>query len=263
MDIRLRNNVRERGLPAAQPMVFAHGFGCDQSMWSEVAPAFASSFRVVLFDHLGAGASDLDAYDSAKYGTLQGYADDVVEICRALALERVVFIGHSVSAMIGVLAARAAPELFEKLVLIGPSPRYTNDGDYIGGFDEADIDELLASLDDNYLGWSSSMAPVMMGNPERPELGMRLTESFCRTDPAIAKEFATVTFRSDNRSDLGGVRVPTLILQCSSDPIAPREVGDFVHRSIPNSTLVALRATGHCPNVSAPDEVVEAIRSFV
>jgi sigma-B regulation protein RsbQ len=263
MDIRLRNNVRELGLPTAQPLVFAHGFGCDQSMWDGVAPRFASSFRVVLFDHVGAGGSDVAAYDSAKYGTLQGYADDVVEICRALGLERVVFVGHSVSAMIGVLAAAAAPELIEKLVLVAPSPRYTNDGDYFGGFDEGDIDELLASLDDNYLGWSSSMGPVIMGNPERPELGTRLTESFCRTDPAIAKEFATVTFRSDNRDDLRGVDVPTLILQCSRDPIAPSEVGDFVHRSIPNSTLVALRATGHCPNVSAPDEVVDAIRAFV
>jgi len=263
MDIRLRNNVRELGLPTAQPLVFVHGFGCDQSMWDGVAPRFASSFRVVLFDHVGAGGSDLGAYDSAKYGTLQGYADDVVEICRALGLERVVFVGHSVSAMIGVLAAAAAPELIEKLVLVAPSPRYTNDGDYTGGFDEADIDELLASLDDNYLGWSSSMGPVVMGNPERPELGIRLTESFCRTDPAIAKEFATVTFRSDNRDDLREVQVPTLILQCSRDPIAPSEVGDFVHRSIPNSTLVALRATGHCPNVSAPDEVVDAIWAFV
>ena len=263
MDIRLRNNVRELGLLTGQPMVFAHGFGCDQAMWDEVVPAFASSFRVVLFDHVGAGGSDLAAYDSGKYGTLEGYADDVVEICCALGIERVVFVGHSVSAMIGVLAAASAPELFAKLVLVGPSPRYTNDGDYVGGFDDADIDELLSSLDDNYLGWSSAMGPVIMGNPERPELGVRLTESFCRTDPAIAKEFATVTFRSDNRDDLHGVRVPTLILQCSHDPIAPSEVGDFVHRSIPGSTLVVLRATGHCPNVSAPAEVVEAIRSFV
>jgi sigma-B regulation protein RsbQ len=263
MEIRLRNNVREFGPLTAQPMVFAHGFGCDQSMWSEVAPAFASSFRIVLFDHVGAGGSDLAVYDSVKYGTLQGYADDVVEICSGLGLERIIFVGHSVSSMIGVLAAAAAPELIEKLVLVGPSPRYTDDGDYVGGFNEADIDELLASLDDNYLGWSSSMAPVIMGNPERPELGIRLTESFCRTDPAIAREFATVTFRSDNRDDLRRVAVPTLILQCSNDPIAPSEVGDFVHRNIPDSTLVALRATGHCPNVSAPDEVVAAIRSFV
>jgi sigma-B regulation protein RsbQ len=263
MDIRLRNNVREQGLPAAQPMLFAHGFGCDQSMWNEVAPAFDSGFRVVLFDHVGAGGSDLAAYDSDKYGTLQGYADDVVEICCALELEHVVFVGHSVSAMIGVLAAATAPELIEKLVLVGPSPRYTNDGDYVGGFDEADIDELLTSLDDNYLGWASSMGPVIMGNSERPELGTRLTESFCRTDPEIAKEFATVTFRSDNRKDLRGVQVPTLILQCSNDPIAPNEVGEFVQRSIPQSTLVVLRATGHCPNVSAPGEVVDAIGAFV
>jgi sigma-B regulation protein RsbQ len=263
MDVRSRNNVREFGPPLGQPMVFAHGFGCDQSMWLEVASAFVPSFRVVLFDHVGAGNSDLAAYDSVKYGSLQGYADDVVEICSALGLERIIFVGHSVAAMIGVLAAAAAPDLIEKLVLVGPSPRYTNDGDYVGGFEWADIEELLSSLDDNYLGWSSSMAPVIMGNPERPELGARLTDSFCRTDPAIAKEFAAVTFRSDNREDLRGVRVPALILQCSHDPIAPREVGDFVHRMIPGSALVVLSATGHCPNVSAPAEVVDAIRSFV
>ena len=232
-------------------------------MWDGVAPAFASSFRVVLFDHVGAGGSDLSAYDRLKYGTLQGYADDVVEMCRALGLERSVFVGHSVSSMIGVLAAAAAPELFDRLVLVGPSPRYTNDGDYLGGFSEADIDELLSSLDDNYLGWSSTMAPVIMGNPERPELGHRLTESFCRTDPAIARDFARVTFRSDNREDLPRVRAPTMILQCSRDLIAPIEVGEYVQANIPGSTLVVLRATGHCPNVSAPDEVVDAIRSFV
>lgn len=263
MDVRTRHNIRELGRPAGQPIVFAHGFGCDQSMWSDVAPAFASAYRVVLFDHVGAGGSDLSAYEQGKYATLQGYADDVVELCRELDLERPIFVGHSVSAMIGVLAAAAAPGLFDKLVLIGPSPRYVDDGDYVGGFSEQDIDELLESLDANYLGWSSTMAPAIMGNPDRPELGRRLTESFCRTDPAIARDFARVTFRSDNREDLAGVTVPTLILQCSHDPIAPTQVGAYVHEHISGSTLTLLEATGHCPNVSAPEETVEAIRAFV
>jgi len=263
MDVRTRNNIRELGPPSGQPIVFAHGFGCDQSMWSDVAPAFARAYRVVLFDHVGAGGSDLTAYEPAKYATLQGYADDVVDLCRALDLERAIFVGHSVSAMVGVLAAAAAPDLFDKLVLIGPSPRYVDDGDYVGGFSEQDIDELLESLDANYLGWSSVMAPVIMGNPDRPELGRRLTESFCRTDPAIARDFARVTFRSDNREDLAGVTVPTLILQCSHDPIAPTQVGAYVHEHISGSILTLLEATGHCPNVSAPEETVEAIRAFV
>lgn len=244
-------------------MLFAHGFGCDQSMWLDVAPAFASSFRVVLFDHVGAGGSALSAYDSVKYGTLDGYAGDVLEICRDLELDKVVFVGHSVSAMIGVLAAAEAPEVFDKLVLVGPSPRYTNDGDYVGGFSEEDIHELLTALADNYLGWSTAMAPVIVGNPERPELGGRLTESFCRTDPAIAQEFARVTFMSDNRDDLRRITTPTLVVQCSDDPIAPHEVGRYVHAHIPESEFVVLRATGHCPNLSAPHETIQAIRAFV
>ena len=244
-------------------MLFAHGFGCDQSMWAEVAEGFASTFRIVLFDQVGAGASDLSAYDTAKYRSLGGYADDVVEICEALGLERVIFVGHSVAAMIGVLAANRAPELFDKLVLVGPSPRYVDDDGYAGGFEQRDIDELIDSLDDNYLGWSNAMAPVIMGNAERPELGRRLSESFCRADPAIVREFARVTFYADNRDDLRRVEVPTVILQCSDDPIAPDVVGEYVHQAIPHSTLVRLRATGHCPNVSAPEETAKAIRAFV
>ncbi len=244
-------------------MLFAHGFGCDQSMWADVAASFAPVFRIVLFDQVGAGRSDLSAYDSSRYATLDGYAKDVIEICRELGLERTIFVGHSVAAMIGLLAANQAPELFDKLILVGPSPRYTNDGDYIGGFTERDIAELLDSLDDNYLGWSEAMAPVIMGNAERPELGSRLTESFCRTDPDIAAEFARVTFLSDNRDDLSRVSIPTLVLQCSDDPIAPDSVGEYVHARIPGSSFVHLRATGHCPNVSAPEETAEAIREFV
>ena len=244
-------------------MVFAHGFGCDQNMWRLVVPAFEDAHRVVLFDHVGAGQSDASAYDRKKYATLDGYATDVLEICRDLQLSDVIFVGHSVSAMIGVLAANREPDRFRALVLVGPSPRYINDEDYVGGFSRQDIEGLLTSLDSNYLGWSSSMAPVIMGNAGRPELGRELTNSFCRTDPDIAAHFARVTFFSDNRRDLGAVRTPALILQCSDDVIAPQAVGEYVCRHIPHSQLVLMNATGHCPNLSAPDETVDAIRAFI
>lgn len=233
-------------------MVFAHGFGCDQNMWRYVAPAFQSDFRTVLFDQVGAGNSDLSAYDPKKYATLGGYVDDLVEVGRELGLRNAVFVGHSVSAMIGLLASLQAPELFGSLVLVCPSPRYINDGDYVGGFEAADIEELLDFLGKNHMGWSTAMAPVMMGNADRPELGAELTKSFCRTDPAIAKDFARATFTSDNRADLPRVTVPTLILQCSNDGIAPTQVDEYVHRNIPGSEIVFLKATGHCPNPSAP-----------
>lgn len=258
-----RFNVQVSGQKDGQPMLFAHGFGCDQHMWRHVAPRFAEDFRVVLFDHLGAGGSDLESYDPVRYATLAAYADDVLAICRELELHDVVFVGHSVSAMIGVLAAVAEPHRFAKLVLVGPSPRYINDTPYVGGFDEADIEELLESLESNYLGWSSAMAPVIMGNPGRPELGAELTESFCRTDPQIARQFAGVTFRSDNRADLARVTTPTLILQCREDVIAPVSVGEYVAGAIANSELVVLDATGHCPNLSAPDATAAAIANFV
>ncbi len=248
---------------AGPPMLFAHGFGCDQNMWRFVAPAFVDSHRVVLFDHVGAGGSDLSAYDKRKYARLDGYAADVLEICAELRLSDVIFVGHSVSAMIGVLAAQLQPERFKALVLVGPSPRYINDAGYVGGFSREDIDGLLSSLDSNYLGWSSTMAPVIMGNPEHPELGAELTNSFCRTDPDIAADFARVTFFSDNRKDLPGVTTPTLVLQCAEDVIAPDAVGEYVHRQIPASQLVRMRATGHCPNLSAPAETTDAIKAFL
>jgi len=218
---------------------------------------------VVLFDHVGAGRSEHAAYDPTKYSSLDGYAEDVLEIVRELDLWDVVFVGHSVSAMIGVLAAAGEPSRFGALVLVGPSPRYIDDGDYTGGFSKADVDELLESLDSNYLGWSAAMAPVIMGNPERPELGEELTNSFCRTDPAIARQFARVTFLSDNRADLPRVGTPALVLQCSADPIAPTVVGEYVHRNIAGSRFVQLAATGHCPNLSAPVETVDAIRAYL
>jgi sigma-B regulation protein RsbQ len=257
-----RNNVRVSGR-GVRPMMFAHGFGCDQNMWRFVTPAFEESHRIVLFDHVGAGGSDLSAYDRRKYDALNGYAADVLEICRDLQLEDVIFVGHSVSAMIGVLAAAEQPDLFAALVLVGPSPRYVNDRDYVGGFSRQDIDGLLDALDSNYLGWASSMAPVIVGNPERPELGAELTNSFCRTDPEIASHFARVTFLSDNRADLGRATTPALILQCSDDVIAPYAVGEFVHSRMPKSRLVIMKATGHCPNLSAPAETIDAIKAFL
>jgi sigma-B regulation protein RsbQ len=258
-----RNNVHVHGPADARPMVLAHGFGCDQEMWRHVWPAFAADHRVVLFDHVGAGGSDLAAYDPARYATLGGYAADVVELCRELDLRDAVFVGHSVSAMIGALAVAEAPDRFGALVLVGPSPRYIDDDGYTGGFTQADIEELLESMDSNYLGWSSAMAPVIVGNPDRPELGAELTNSFCATDPEIARRFARVTFTSDNREDLDRVRVPSLVLQCSEDPIAPEAVGRYVAGRLPDARFVQLEATGHCPNLSAPQETVDAIRAFL
>ena len=244
-------------------MMFAHGFGCDQSMWRHVSPAFEEKFRIVLFDHVGAGGSDLKAYDRKKYSRLEGYADDVVEIGAELGVKNAIFVGHSVSAMIGLLASIKAPDMFKRLVMVGPSPRYIDDENYTGGFNEQQVAELLSFLAENYMGWSTAMAPVIMGNVDRPELSEELTNSFCRTDPEIAKQFAQVTFNSDNRGDLAKVAIPTLILQCSEDVIAPLAVGQFVHKQMPNSELVILKATGHCPNLSAPDEVIAAMRDFV
>jgi len=257
-----RNNVQVRGF-GERTMVFAHGFGCDQHMWRLVAPAFEDEFRTVVYDHVGAGASDLTAYDADRYRTLDAYADDLIEVVGALDLRQAVFVGHSVSGMIGVIAANKAPDLFERLVLVGPSPRYIDEGDYIGGFDEAQIAELLEFLGDNHLGWSAAMAPAIMGNGERPELGEELTDSFCRTDPKIARQFAEVTFTSDNRADLPNLKAPTLILQCQDDIIAPLAVGDYLYEHIENSTLVVMEATGHCPNLSHPAEVISEIRAFV
>jgi sigma-B regulation protein RsbQ len=259
-----RHNTKISGR-GSRPMMFAHGFGCDQHMWRFVAPAFEDDFQVVLFDLVGAGGSDLSAYDPERHASLAGYADDIVELAEALQIRSGVFVGHSVSAMIGLLAARKVPHLFSDLIMVGPSPRYIDDPDagYTGGFTEAQIHELLDFLDSNHMGWSQAMAPMIMGNPEQPELADELTNSFCRTDPEIAKRFARTTFLSDNRIDLDGFTVRTLILQCAEDVIAPEAVGEYVHRSLPNSELVRMSATGHCPNLSAPDETTAAIRAFV
>lgn len=257
-----RNNVVIKG-KGSQPMLFAHGFGCDQHMWRYVTPAFEDDYRIVLFDHVGAGKSDLSAYDYNKYDKLEGYASDIVEIARALDLKDIILVGHSVSAMIGILAVTQAPELFHSLIMVGPSPSYINDGDYVGGFTREQIDELLESLDNNHLGWSMTMAPVIMGNPDRKELGEELANSFCRTDPQIAKHFARTTFMTDKRDSLSKVDIPSLILQCSSDVIAPVCVGEYMHERMPQSKLVIMKATGHCPNLSAPEETIAAIKAFL
>jgi sigma-B regulation protein RsbQ len=263
MTVLNRNNVIEHGRPDGTPMLFAHGFGCDQTMWRHVWPAFEDDHRIVLFDHVGMGRSDASAYDPGRYATLDGYAQDVLDICAELDLHDVIFVGHSVSATIGMLAAASEPERFARLVLVGPSPRYVDDEGYTGGFTQRDIEELLDSMDSNYLGWSSAMAPVIAGNVDRPEIGEELANSFCRADPEIARRFARVTFLSDNRADLARVRTPSLVLQCSQDVIAPEPVGRYVDEHLPDSRFVLLEATGHCPNLSAPGETVAAIKAFL
>jgi sigma-B regulation protein RsbQ len=262
VDVYAKNNVRIVGPDDGPTIVLAHGFGCDQNLWRLVSERLVPSFQVVLFDHVGAGASDPSAWDATRYASLEGYAQDVLDIVRELDLTDVVFVGHSVAAMIGVLAVAADPSRFAKLVLLTPSPRYIDDDDYRGGFSRSDIDELLDSLESNYLGWSQAMAPIIMGTPERPELADELVDSFCRTDPSRARVFARATFLSDNRADLQRVSVPSLVIECAQDSVAPREVGAYVHQHIDGSELVTLDATGHCPQLSAPEATAQAIAAF-
>jgi sigma-B regulation protein RsbQ len=262
-DILARNNVRVFG-KGTQPMLFAHGFGCDQHMWRFVTPAFEDDYRIILFDYVGSGQSERAAYSAERYGDLEGYAQDVLDICAALDLHDVIFVGHSVSSMIGLLAANREPALFDRLIMIGPSPRYINDPpDYVGGFERADIEGLLDLMEKNYLGWANFLAPVIMKNPEHPELTGELEQSFCSTDPLTARRFAEATFFADNRDDLPAARVPALIMQCTDDAIAPREVGEYVHRHLPGSTFRLLEATGHCPHMSHPAETIRAIREYL
>jgi sigma-B regulation protein RsbQ len=263
MDVRRRNNVRVTGRADGPVVLLAHGFGCDQNMWRLVLPALVRDFRVVLFDYVGSGRSDPGAWSEERYSSLEGYARDVLEVCAELDLREVVFVGHSVSAMVGVLAAARAPERFSALVMVAPSPCYIDEEGYRGGFSAEDIGELLESLESNYLGWSATMAPVIMGNGDRPELGEELTASFCAADPDMARVFARTTFLSDSRRELKTVAVPTLVLECAQDVIAPREVGAYVQAAIPGSRLVTLDATGHCPQLSAPQATAEAIVDFV
>ena len=263
MDVLTRNNVKITGR-GTRPMLFAHGFGCDQNMWRFVAPAFEGDYKIVLFDYVGSGRSDLSAYDAERYASLDGYAADVHDVCHALDLRDVVFVGHSVSAMVGVLAANREPERFAHLIMIGPSARYLNEApEYVGGFERSDIEGLLETMDKNYIGWANHLGPAIMSNADRPELGEELAESFCSTDPVIARRFAEATFFADNRADLSAVRVPALILQCAQDIIAPPEVGAFVHREIGGSTFRQMRATGHCPQMSAPGETIALMREYL
>ena len=262
MDVQQRNNVRVSGSGPAT-VVFAHGFGCDQNMWRLLTPRFEGRFKVVLFDLVGSGQSDLSAYDRTKYATLYGYADDLSEIVERHAEGPVVFVGHSVAAMIGMLSDIDGPGRYAAQIMVSPSPCYVNDGDYVGGFTRADIDSLLETLESNYLGWSSAMAPAIMGAPGEPELGVELTNSFCRTDPEIAKHFARVTFLSDHRDQLPQLKTPTLILQCTDDLIAPRSVGTYMEGAMPKATLRLIENTGHCPHLSAPSASTDAIDDFL
>jgi sigma-B regulation protein RsbQ len=259
----LRNNVKVSGR-GIQPMLFAHGFGCDQNMWRFITPAFEEDYRVVLFDYIGSGGSDVAAYDAERYATLDGYAQDVLDVCDALDLRDVVFVGHSVSSMIGVLAANREPDRFARLVLVGPSARYINEPpDYVGGFGEADITGLLDMMDRNFLGWANFLAPVVMKNADHPELGAELEASFCSTDPVIARRFAEATFLADNRADAAAVQVPSLILQCADDSIAPQSVGEHLHRTMQGSSYRLLDVSGHCPHMSHPRETIAAIREYL
>jgi sigma-B regulation protein RsbQ len=262
MTVQARNNVHVAG-QGAGTMIFAHGFGCDQNMWRLLAPVYAKRYRTILFDLVGSGDSDVSAYDSKKYDSLAGYASDVLEIIREFSDGPVIFVGHSVSATIGMLANLKEPARFAAQLMIGPSPCYINDGDYVGGFTRSDIESLLETLEGNYLGWSSTMAPAIMGAPAQPELAVELTNSFCRTDPEIAKQFARVTFLSDHRAELPRLEAPTLIVQCNDDIIAPVSVGEYMQRQLPRSTLSVIRNVGHCPHLSSPGPVAEAIDAFL
>ena len=261
-NIKARNNVQSFG-KGKQVMLFAHGFGCDQNMWRFITPAFENDYRIVLFDYVGAGKSDVASYNPERYNSLQGYAQDVLEICEALQLSDVIFVGHSVSCMIGLLAAVERPDFFNNIIMVGPSPCYINDNGYVGGFERKDIEGLLETMEKNYIGWANFLAPAIMGNGDRPELGEELTESFCSTDPIIANQFAKATFFSDNRRDLSKLKTPSLILQCSEDIIAPVEVGNYLHENIENSTIRIMKATGHCPHMSAPEETVQLIKEYL
>ncbi|WP_018619911.1 alpha/beta fold hydrolase [Spirosoma luteum] len=258
-----RYNITITGNQDGQVVLFAHGFGCDQGMWRYMAPSFEADHKVVRFDYIGHGHANLNAYNRERYASLHGYAQDVLDICQALDLQDVILVGHSVSSMIGALACIREPDRFVRLIMVGPSPRYINDGDYYGGFEQEDIEGLLTMMDGNFFSWATSMAPAIMGNADRPQLGLELRESFCRTDLDVAQQFARVTFYSDNRADLPKLKTPSLVIQSTDDIIAPIAVGEYVAQQTPNSRLCIITATGHCPHLSAPVETTDAIRQYL
>lgn len=261
-NIIVRNNVTILG-QGDQPLIFAHGFGCDQNMWRFITPAFMDKYKIILFDYVGSGNSDINAYSSEKYQSLQGYVQDLLDIIETLSLQNSIFVGHSISAMIGLLASIQHPDYFKKLIMIGPSPCYLNDDGYLGGFERSDIAELLDMMEMNFTGWASYMAPIAMSNPEQPALTQELKQTFIAADPIIAKEFAEVTFLSDHRSELPKVSVPSLIIQCSEDSIVPISVGDYLHQHLKNSTLQLMEAKGHYPHISHPNETIQCIADFL
>jgi sigma-B regulation protein RsbQ len=262
MDILTRNNVNISG-KGTQPMLFAHGFGCDQTMWGHITPAFEEHYKIILFDYVGCGKSDKSCYDPADYSSLDGYAQDIIDICHALSLRDIIFVGHSVSGMIGMLAAKLEPHRFSRIIMLGPSACYINDPHYKGGLEREMVDGILATIDAGTHDWAYNLAPVIMGNPDRPELAAELSTLFCELDPKVASQFARATFLSDNRPQLAALKVPTLIMQCSEDIVAPEAAGSFIHRSIPGSTMVKLQATGHVPQVSAPMETISVMKGYL
>lgn len=261
-DIVARNHINRFG-EGSQPIIFSHGYGCDQNMWRFITPAFEKDYTIVLFDHVGSGKSDDNQYDFIKYNSLEGYAEDLIEVIEELELEKVIFVGHSVSSMIGSLSAAKRSDLFKTLIMIGPSPCYINSGEYFGGFSKQDIDELVETLESNYLGWSSFITPVIAGNPDKPEFSKELHNSFCRMNPKIAQHFAKVTFLGDNRTDLSRVSTPTLVIQCHPDAIAPVKVGQYVCKNLQNGSFIQLDASGHCPHLTAPEQTIKAIKTYL
>lgn len=258
-----RNNVQFRG-NGSRPMLFVHGFGCDQNMWRFITPAFEENYNIILMDYVGSGKSDLAAYNGERYSNLNGYVQDILDVCKELDLHDTVLVGHSVSSITCLLAAIKEPQRFASIIFVSPSPRYLNDPpDYLGGFERSDIEELLATMEKNYIGWANYLAPTIMNRPDQPELTEELKESFCSTDPTVARHFARATFLSDNRADLPRLKIPTLILQCSDDLIAPLQVGEYMHKHTPNSTLKVMKATGHCPHMSAPEETLSLMKEFL
>lgn len=262
MDVVKRNNVRVLG-QGTHTLLFVNGFGCDQTIWRYLTPAFSKQFRLVLYDHVGSGLSDAAAYDPIKYTSLEGYALDLLEICQKLNLQQVTLVGHSVGAMIGMLAAIQEPGRFRQLLLLCPSPCYLNEGSYHGGFERRDLEEMLAFMDKDFVGWADYITPFIMGNPDRPSLTAELAHSFCQNDPTIARQFARVTFLGDNRADLTQCRTPCLLVQCAEDIIAPLEVGDYLRETLPDAQLITLPVAGHCPHVSAPSETLDALETFM